>query len=433
MSATPDKARPRLAGQGLSDDVLDRIDNEPVTARNLPSSPVSAAHVRTAGWHRDDLWLPAVVLHEDALRHNLERFRRWCAEAGVDFAPHGKTTMAPHIWSAQLEQDVWGLTAATVPQARVMRECGVARVLIANEVLDPGQIRWLATQLDDPAFEPLCLVDSTTGVEFLEHHLAGTARPLPVLVELGVAGRRTGVRDLSEAVDLARRVAASSTLRLAGIEGYEGALPQRRDGSAPDDARAWLERLAELVVRADEAGVFAGNDEIVVTAGGSAFPDLAADTFRALPNLSRTVRPVIRSGCYVTHDDLNYERNSPLRSEAVADPLLPALSCYARVLSYPEPGRVLLGVGKRDVAFDIDLPVPRAVLRDGERVELTGRADVVKLNDHHGFCDVTDGVLEVGDVVELGLSHPCTVFDKWPLIPLLDEAGNVVDAIRTFF
>src|SRR5699024_9136008 len=128
--------------------------------------------------------------------------------------------------------------------------------------------------------------------------------------------------------------------------------------------------------------------EIIVTAGGSAFPDLVADEFRELPTLSRTVRPVIRSGCYITHDDLSYERKSPLRSDAAEDPLRPALSCYARVLSYPEAGRVLRGVGKRDVAFDSDLPVPRAVIRDGERHQLHSTVRVVKLNDHHGFCDV---------------------------------------------
>ena len=432
-SATPHPARSRLAGEGLPAGVLDSIDNESVPTRNLPTGRTSVSALRAAGWHRDDLWLPAVVLHEPIVQHNLERFHRWCAEAGVEIAPHGKTTMSPHLWSAQLDRGVWGLSAATVAQARVMRDCGVSRVLIANEVIDPDQIRWLAEQLADPTFEPLCLVDSTAGVQLLERHLAGAERSLTVLVELGVPEGRTGVREPAEAVELARRVAASPQLRLAGIEGYEGALPQRRDGSAPEDARAWLSRLRELVVRADEAGVFADNEEILLTAGGSAFPDLAADEFRELPTLSRPVRRVIRSGCYITHDDLSYERKSPLRSEVADDPLRPALSCYARVLSYPEPGRVLLGVGKRDVAFDSDLPVPRAVLRHGERHELHGTVRLVKLNDHHAFCDVTDDVLEVGDVLELGLSHPCTVFDKWPLIPVVDATGHVVDAIRTLF
>lgn len=414
-------------------DLTAALDNEPVAARSLPDSPVSAARTRAAGWTLDELWLPAVVLHDAALRHNLDRFAQWCAASGVRHAPHGKTTMSPQLWSAQLARNAWGLTAATTAQARVMRAYGVPRVLIANEVVSPPELTWLAEVTADPDFEALCLVDSFEAVALMERYLSHAAKPLPVLVELGVAGRRTGVREMATAVELAQRVAASGQLHLAGVEGYEGVLPQRRDGSAPDDARSWLDRLAGFAAAVDELGGFADTAEILVTAGGSAFPDLAAQALRGMPELSRPVVPIVRSGCYLTHDDLSYERNSPLRSDADTDPLRPALSCFARVISCPEPGRALLGVGKRDVAFDIDLPVVRARRRDGERMPLAGAARVVELNDHHGFCDVDTGVLEVGDVVELGLSHPCTVFDKWPLIPVLGADDHVVDAVNTIF
>ncbi|MPY97906.1 MAG: hypothetical protein GEU97_07885 [Actinophytocola sp.] len=421
---------------GLPADRITAIDTEPVSARSLPESLTSPARVKAAGWRLDDLWLPVVVLRERALTHNLDRFARWCREHDVDLAPHGKTTMAPQLWSAQLERGAWAITAATVAQARIMRDNGVPRVLIANEVVEPGQLAWLSDALADPGFEPLSLVDSHDVVDVMERYLASAPRPMPVLIELGVPGRRTGIRDTAEALDLAERVARSSQLRLAGIEGYEGVLPQRRDDEAIENARAWLSRLVELLNSADARGVFDGAEEaeeIVVTAGGSGYPDLVAEAFATIPALSRPVRRVIRSGCYLTHDDLSYERSSPLRSGADPDPLLPALSCYARVLSVPEPGRALLGVGKRDVSFDIDLPVVRAVHRDGGRIPVDGQARVIELNDHHGFCDTEPGLLRVGDVVELGLSHPCTVFDKWQLIPVLDEHDRVIDAIRTVF
>ncbi|SNR49204.1 D-serine deaminase, pyridoxal phosphate-dependent [Haloechinothrix alba] len=432
MTGPARSPRPHPGG-ALPAQRLAELDAEPVPARSLPASPATAAEARSAGWQLDDLWLPAVVLRDSALTHNLDRFARWCTEHGVELAPHGKTTMAPRLWSAQLAHGAWGLTAATVAQARVMRTCGVGRVLIANEVVEPAQLRWLADTLADPDFEPLCLVDSSDGLTVLERHLEPAERPLPVLLELGVAGRRTGVRGTAEALELAERIAGSPRLELAGIEGYEGALPQVRDGQAPEVARDWLARLTEFVVRADARGVFAANDEVLVTAGGSAYPDLVAGAFAAMPLLSRPVRFIVRSGCYLAHDDLLYERSSPLRSAADRDPLRPALSCFARVLSCPEPGRSLLGAGKRDVSFDIDLPVPRAMYREGVREPLDGRARIVELNDHHGFCDTEPGLLGVGDVVELGLSHPCTVFDKWQLIPVLDDADRVVDAVRTLF
>lgn len=414
---------------------LARLEDRPVEARSLPQSPTSPAEVRAAGLRLDDLWLPAVTLHREALHHNLDRFARWCAERGIELAPHAKTTMAPQLWAAQAERGAWGLTAATVAQARVMHGLGVSRVIIANEVTEPAQLTWLAEALADPGFEPMCLVDSSAGLDLMEHALRSVSRRLPVLVELGVPGRRTGVRTVDEALDLAGRVAQSTTLRLAGVEGFEGVFPQRRDDDSPGRTRTWLGRLPEFVRRADARGLFAGAEEIVVTAGGSSYPDLVTDAFSGLAGLSLPVRPIVRSGCYITHDDLFMERASPLRSEADPEPLRPALSCFARVLSCPEPGRVLFGAGKRDLSFDIDLPVPRAVLREGRRVPVGGGARVVELNDHHGFLDLTEGAPEfrVGDVIELGLSHPCTVFDKWSLIPVLDGDDHVVDAVRTVF
>ncbi|WP_304452482.1 alanine racemase [Nocardiopsis sp. YSL2] len=436
---TSESGAPRpspLAGSGLPCAPLAALDAAPVDARSLPDSPTTAAAVRSAGLRLRDLWLPAVTLDEAALRHNLDRFARWCADQGADLAPHGKTTMSPHLWSAQLDRGAWGLTAATTAQARTMRSFGAPRVLIANEVVEEGQLAWIADALADPDFHVLCLADSAAGVRIMESALADAPRPLPVLVELGVEGRRTGVRDPDDALDLARRIAACPALTLAGVEAFEGVFPQRRDDDSPARVRTWLDRLLDVARRADAEGLFDGADEVIVTAGGSGYPDLVADALSSPPELSLPIRRIIRSGCYLTHDDLFMERASPLRSAAADDPLRPALSCHARVLSRPEPGRALLGVGKRDVSFDIDLPVPRALLRGDRRIPLDGAARVVELNDHHGFLDFTgtgDTAPDVGDIVELGLSHPCTVFDKWPLIPVLDPEGRVVDAVRTLF
>lgn len=416
-------------------DRFERLETAQVHARSAPVSPASPAGVRAAGWRLADLWLPTVALRSEELTHNLDRFAAWCAHRGVSHAPHGKTTMAPQLWAAQLDRGAWGLTAATVAQARVMRQHGIARVLIANEVVDPVQLHWIAGELADPGFEPYCLADSETGLAVMEDALADAKapRPLPVLVELGIAGHRTGVRGVDDALALAERVAASPWLRLAGVEGYEGALPQRRDDDSPAAARAYLDDLAGLAAACDDRGLLDGLDEVVVTAGGSAYVDLVAESVAAMPELSRPIRPVVRSGCYLTHDHLAYERNSPLRSDADPDPLRPALVAYARVLSRPEPGRALLGCGKRDVAFDLDLPLPLRVHRDDTSTPVEGRASISKLNDQHAYCDHKRGLLGVGDVVELGLSHPCTVFDKWPLLPVVDGEGHVVDGVRTLF
>lgn len=405
---------------------------ERIASRNFPRTPISVEEVRAAQLTLEDLWLPTVVTRESALAHNLVRFASWARERGVDHAPHGKTSMAPQLWQRQLEHGAWGLTCATVAQARTMDEFGIERVIIANEVVDPNQAEWLATVALETDRTYVVLVDAPAGIRALEQATAEAGARIPVMVEIGVTGRRTGVRSVAEGLDLARRVHASEHLDLVGVEGYEGVLPQGREDTQVEAVTQWLTQLTELARAVDAERLFDG-EEIIVTAGGSAFPDLAADALTAVDGLSLPVRRIIRSGCVITHDHQSYERSSPLRSAAASDPLLPALTAYARVHSTPEPGRALATIGKRDVPVDVDLPVLLRVRRgSGPWQPLEGQT-VIELNDHHLFVDDPGSDLQVGDVIELGLSHPCTTFDKWNLIPVIDDDERVIDAIVTLF
>jgi D-serine deaminase-like pyridoxal phosphate-dependent protein len=151
------------------------------------------------------------------------------------------------------------------------------------------------------------------------------------------------------------------------------------------------------------------------------------------------VQVLLRSGSYVVHDDLHYARVTP-GARRGGPALRPAIHVWASVLSRPEPDLVILDAGRRDLPFDLGLPAPqRAVRRSAEvrSVDL-GPADVLQLNDQHAFVRVAPGsAVAVGDVVRLGLSHPCTAFDKWRTIAVVDSADGVdpavVDAVQTFF
>ncbi len=58
----------------------------------------------------------------------------------------------------------------------------------------------------------------------------------------------------------------------------------------------------------------------------------------------------------------------------------------------------------------------------GVAVPLEG-AVTTALNDQHAFVRVPDdAVVEVGDVIRFGLSHPCTTFDKWRALAVVDDA-----------
>ncbi|MBI3212837.1 MAG: alanine racemase [Mycobacterium sp.] len=363
---------------------------------------------------------PICVLREDALEHNLATMAAWCSHHDVGLAPHGKTHMAPQLYARQLAAGACAVTVATISQLRSYRAFGVQRAILANELVDPAGLRWLATELDaDPDFDVVCWVDSVRGVQLMADALtaAGAKRQLQVCVEVGAAGGRTGARTDADIDTVAAAAAACPRLRLVGVAGYEGALGHDISAAGRSPVWAYLESVRAAVLRL--AGRFE-SDEVLVTAGGSTHFDLVAEVLAADWPTSLPVRTVLRSGCYLTHDDGLYARTSPLRGQG----LRPALSVWAQVCSTPEPGLALLTMGRRDVSFDQDLPVPR---------ELPS-ATVTALNDQHAFLRLEAGAgVRVGDWVEFGVSHPCTVFDKWPMIPVLDADNRVRALVRTFF
>lgn len=400
---------------------------------------LTVADVGAQGWRLPDgdLPFPLLALRASALEHNLGVMAAWCAERGLSLAPHGKTHLAPQLIRRQLEAGAWGMTAATVYQVAVMRAGGARNVLVANEVVGRAEAAWLVRLLDeDPGLSVSCLVDSERGVALLAAALAaaGGARPLPVLVEIGQPRARTGCRTDAEAAAVAAAVSRSPRLELAGVEGYEGTLGDDRDPATLTAIDGFLDRLRALAERLDAAAAFAGREEIVVSAGGSAYFDRVAERLRFPASLSRPVRVLLRSGCYLTHDDGHYERLSPLRSAVGGPTLRSAFALWAEVLSRPEPGLAIAGFGKRDAPFDIDLPLPELIVRrSGERVPAPAGLRVVDTNDQHAFVALGDADLDVGDLLVCGISHPCTAFDKWSLLPVVDDEDVVVDAIRTCF
>ncbi|MFC5718962.1 amino acid deaminase [Streptomyces gamaensis] len=382
----------------------------------------------------DGFTTPVLALSAEALEHNLALMERYTQEHGLAFAPHGKTSMAPQLLERQLAHGAWGITAATPAQVRSYRAFGIGRIFLANEVVDRPALRWIAAELAaDPGFRLIAYVDSVRGVELMDAALreAEASRPLDVVVELGARGGRTGVRTEAECTAVADAVAGTGTLRLVGVAGYEAEIP---DADA-DSVGAWLRRLTALAVEFDKAGRFAGLPEIVVSAGGSAWFDTVAEVFAELPPLSAPVLRLLRSGAYLTHDDGTYRHKTPFNRRPQEGELRPAFRLWAQVVSRPEPGLAFLNAGKRDAAYDLGLPEPQVIrsARDGSVRPATGLT-VTRLADQHAFVTVDgDTPLEVGDWVGLGLSHPCTVFDKWQLIPLASADGTVTDYIRTFF
>ncbi|MGW2058285.1 alanine racemase [Streptomyces sp. NPDC001840] len=437
-----------------------RLANELVDHRfkGLPPDAEGLTVAALAGQRRSlftgGFTTPVLALSAESVEHNLVLLESYSARHGLAFAPHGKTSMSPQLFARQLDHGAWGITAAVPHQVRVYRAFGIQRIFLANELVDAAALRWLAGELDrDPGFRFICYADSVRGVELMDEALraAGARRPVEVVVELGAGeGARTGARTEADCAAVADAIAAAPTLRLAGVAGYEGEVPAA-DG---DTVRAWLRRLVALAADFDKAGRFDSGEagttsasaegtsdakvappEIVISAGGSAWFDAVADVFAEIPPLSRPVLKLLRSGAYISHDDGHYRHLTPFNRVPEEGALQPAFRLWAQVVSRPSPAQAFVNAGKRDAAYDLDLPEAQ-VVRDGRTGEIRPAAGiaVTGLSDQHGWLTTApDADLEVGDWVGMGLSHPCTSFDKWQLIPLVEADGTVTDLVRTFF
>jgi D-serine dehydratase len=418
--------------------------------KGFPSAgaPLTREQIPAQGWNllRGDLALPLAVLKQPALQHNLHWMRDFCAQRGLHLAPHGKTSMSPELWQLQLDVGAWGISFATVFQAAVGARHGVPVLLIANQVIQRAELDALAVlHAERPALRSMFLVDSVGQVDAIEAWAVDQSFKgrFEVLLELGIAGQRTGTRTADEARQTAARIAASSVLQLVGIECYEGTTAHCDHTKDRATVQGLMDRVDAIAREAIAQDWFA-LEEIILTAGGSAIFDLVAE--RLTPDLGRPVRGVLRSGCYLTHDHQRYTRYLCCVAERLnlRETLKPALEVLACVQSQPEPGLALLSMGKRDVAYDLDLPQPvwrshpQALEPGGSPQPVPTHWRIDALNDQHAYLrfDASAPPAEwpqLGETVASGISHPCTTFDKWRWLPVVDDGYRVVDAVTTWF
>jgi len=409
---------------------------------------------------------PLLTVDLDALEHNVDTMAAWCRAAGVDLAPHGKTTMSPDIWRRQLDAGAWGITVATAFQASVAREAGVPDVVLAGTTFSEEALVALAA--DPGSTRVLMWVDSVAAVRLADEALARAAAraassaqgsdddaavpPLAVLVEIGSPVGRTGARTVAEALAVVDAVVAAPHLVLAGVTGYEGALTHDVDPAGIEMIDDYLRTVLELLDAIDPAAFqpwLAGGGDVVVSAGGSVYFErvVAVLAERHDPDGERgpRTRVVLRSGSYVAHDHDLYRRLTPFARDTTPpidgvtgrESFLPAIELWATVISRPEPELALLNAGRRDTADDEGLPLALDAWRptagggtdDASATRLDGvleGAVVTALNDQHAFLRLgASSGLAVGDLVRLGVSHPCTTLSQWRELSLV-RGGTAV-------
>ncbi len=399
--------------------------------------PLAHDKIAQCNWNvlREDLTLPAAVLYEDALQHNLEWMRNFTGAYGAKLAPHGKTTMAPRLFDLQLQAGAWGITLATAHQTQVAYAHGVRRVLMANQLIGKQNMAIVAALLRDPEFEFYCLIDSAEQIDQLGSYVSRCGAKLNVLLEVGVNGGRAGVRNREQLQPVLDALGKwSHAIALCGVEVYEGVL----DNEAA--IREFLLHALDVTKEIAAEKLFQ-HKPILLSGAGSAWYDVVAEVFSP-SEFEDPVEVVLRPGCYLTHDVGAYRKaqdrilNSSPVAQQMGAGLKPALHVWAYVQSVPEADKAIVGLGKRDAAFDSGLPVPALHFRPSSATPQPAPAHwiVTRMMDQHAYLRIAaNDDIRPGDMIAFDIAHPCLTFDKWRVLALVNSAYDVVDLIQTFF
>ena len=305
---------------------------------------------------------------------------------------------------------------------------------MANQLVGRENMAIISRLLEDPTFEYYCLVDSAALVDQLGSFFSQRSQRLNVLLELGVDGGRTGVRnDLQLNATLTSLAQWSNSIVLCGLEVYEGVLDDEAS------IRSYLLQALEITGRLADDRRFE-RSSILLSGAGSAWYDVVAEVFSS-PSFASQLEIVLRPGCYLTHDVGSYRKaqarileHNPIARQMQSG-LEPALHVWAYVQSIPEQDKAIIGMGKRDAAFDSGFPTPALHFRPGDTPKpALEHWAVTKMMDQHAYLHIAVGDdLRVGDMIAFDISHPCLTFDKWRSLPVLNASYDVVDVVSTFF
>lgn len=395
----------------------------------------------------EELVLPAAVLYHERIINNIRWMQTYADQCGVRLAPHGKTSMIPALFKLQVQAGAWGMTLATVEQVAAAYENGIRRILLANQLVGKANMAVISNILEKGDAEIYCLVDSVENVAVLDGYFGARKQSLKVLIELGVVGGRCGCRTEEQVNALQQEVDRSTSLQLSGIEFYEGVVHNEHAEQTINDFVSWAISICQTLMDKDAFDT----EKVILTGAGSAWYDLVAEAlaaadFQGIRGSSgaqvKEVVPLLRPGCYLIQDQGIYHNAQARvlkRSQVACDiggDLMSSLEVWAYVLSIPEPGKAIIGMGKRNVAFDSGLPMPILSYRQGwkEPRETGLNCYIRELMDQHAYLDFSSEIdLAVGDMIGFSTSHPCLTLDKWKNIYMVDNELKVLEEMATFF
>ena len=259
---------------------------------------------------------PRVVVDLGRVEANIARLQGAMDARGIALRPHAKTHKSVAVARLQIAAGARGITVGTLGEAEVFVAAGIDDVFLAYPVWAVGPKAARLRAAHDAARRLRVGVDSIGGVGHLAAAVAGSTRPLTVLVEIDPGNRRTGLATSGAAVEVALAARAAG-LRVDGVfsHGGHGYGPGKAEGAGADEVRT-LEAAA-LGLRAEGfacATISAGSTPTMVTAAAGGVNEMRAGTYAYGDRQQWALGSVPPEGCAAAvADDRRLGPRRPLR------------------------------------------------------------------------------------------------------------------------
>lgn len=346
--------------------------------RICPGGPLPAP--ATVGMSLERVDTPALLLDLDAFEYNLEHLARAAEATGMRLRPHAKSHKCPEIARRQMARGAVGVCCQKVSEAEVLVAGGIPDVLVTNEIVGAGKLERLA-RLARRAHVSVC-ADDPAHVAALEQAARGAGVTLDVLVELDVGANRCGVAAGAPALELARAIARSGSLRFAGLQAYQGSAQHLRTPGERREAIAAAVAQVRLTVDCLQR---AGLEVPLVTGAGTGTCMLEA---------ASGVYHELQAGSYIFMD-ADYGNNLGDDGLKVHE-FRHSLFVLTTVMSRPLPARAVVDAGLK--AHSVDSGMPWVADAPG--------AAYTRVSDEHGVIDFTGSCgWELGQKIRLIPGH----------------------------
>ena len=401
---------------------------------------------------KENVQFPILTMKESVFKKNIKSMNNFANYNGVSLAPHCKTSMCPQILKKLNDLNYWGFSAANNQQLSMLLEMGIKKIIIANLITNKSNIINLFKLIEKYGYAKkiyLC-VDSTFGVNLLKELSIQYKfkHKLRILIETGFQNSRNGVRNLNSLNILTGKIIKlPSNFIFCGILFYEGAVSEKNYKKTINKVNKFISfslKAFDYLLKNN----FFSNEEIILSGGGSEYFDLIINSFQKYKNI-KNIRLIIRPGTFIAYGHGHYlksieniDKRGTLfinkKNIKATNLFNPSLELWGHIISMQDSNRAILNFGKRDVHYDRGYPIPLSIYRKGKLFQKINpkqnKYKIYKMSDHHAFLYFTnDQDIRIGDLIKLGVTHPCVTIDKWDFFYMIDEKYNVKEGLKTFF